>query len=80
MSDFSQRAAKGQAYNLAIATAIADDKQHDNAYIIKQFLRHYEFASLLQKTPAKDLAIVAEEPGFIEIIKKLDEEFQKDSL
>lgn len=79
-SDFSERAAKGQAYNLAISTAIADNKQHDNGYIVKQFLRHLAFAKLLQDTPSKHLALVAEEPEFIETIEKLSEQLMRGSI
>lgn len=54
--NFSARAARGQAYNLAILTAIADARQHDNKYILKQFYRHLEFANMIQN--ADDKAIV----------------------
>lgn len=73
-NDFSKRAAIGQAYNLAVSTAIADGKQHDNKYIIEQFLRHYQFAALLQKATMDQLATAVDNPKFIELIQELDKE------
>ena len=72
--DFSQRAAKGQAYNLAVSTAIADGKQHDNEYIVKQFLRHMQFASLLQKANPQQLSEALNCSRTLELIKNLDEQ------
>lgn len=75
--DFNQRAAKGQAYNLAVATAIADGKQHDNQYIAKQYLRHLQFANLMQKTKPAELAAAVEEEAVIAKIKELDEMLER---
>jgi len=74
--DYSQRAAKGQAYNLAISTAIADGKQHDNRYIVKQYLRHIKFASMLQKANPDQLASAMDNPGYLELLQKLDSAFE----
>lgn len=71
--DFSQRAARGQAYNLAVQTAIADGKGHDNEYIVKQFLRHLQFAALVQKATPEQLAQAVNNPEVIRLIKELDE-------
>ena len=62
---YSQRAAKGQAFNLAVLTAIADGKQHDNEFIVKQFLRHLQFGSLLQKANPEQLAGILSNPKLI---------------
>jgi len=70
--NFSQRAAKGQAYNLAVQTAIAEGKQHDNEYITKQFLRHLQFASLLQKANPEQLSDLLKNPKMLDLIKELD--------
>lgn len=75
--DYSQRAAKGQAYNLAVQTAIADGKQHDNEHITKQFLRHLQFSSLLQKANPNQLAEVLDNERILEIIKELDRALEK---
>lgn len=72
-SDFSQRAARGQAYNLAVMTAIADGKQHDNKYIVEQFLRHLQFAAMVQKATPDQLATAIDNPKFIKLIKELDD-------
>lgn len=70
MSDFNQRASKGQAYNLAVATAIAEGKQHNNEYIVKQYLRHLQFANILQKATPEQLEIAINNP---EVLAKLRE-------
>lgn len=72
--DFSQRAAKGQAYNLAVLTAIADGKHNDNEHITKQFLRHLKFAALLQKADPAQLATILGDPKILDLIKQLDEQ------
>lgn len=75
--DFSTRAAKGQAYNLAVATAIADGKQHDNEYIVKQYYRHYKFAALLQGASVQDVVDVIENPKLEELFNNLEKELLK---
>lgn len=67
---------KGQSYNLAILTAIADGKAHDNEYITGQFLRHLQFASILQKADPDQLATIVKKPKVLELIKALDEELK----
>lgn len=71
--DFSQRAARGQAYNLAVLTAIADERQHDNVYITKQFLRHLQFAALLQKANPEQLADLLKNQRAVQLIKELED-------
>ena len=53
--NFSQRAARGQAYNLAVSTAIADGKHKDLEYVFRQYLRHLKIADLLQNSSEKQL-------------------------
>jgi hypothetical protein len=71
--DYSQRAAKGQAYNLAVLTALADGKGHDNVYITKQFLRHLQFAAILQKASTEQIASLLDNPKLVDLIKQIDE-------
>lgn len=73
-NDYSMRASKGQAYNLAVMTAIADGKQHDNQYIVEQFLRHLQFAAMVQKATPDQLASAVDNPKFITLIQDLDNE------
>lgn len=75
--DFSQRAAKGQAYNLAISTAIADGKQHDNEYILAQYFRHLRFAAILQSARVEELEALVKNPRILKLIKELDAELEK---
>ena len=72
--DYSQRAAKGQAYNLAVQTAIADGRQHDNEFIVRQFQRHLQFANLLQKANPQQLAELLDSTKMLDLIKALDNE------
>lgn len=69
----NQRAARGQAYNLAVQTALFAGKGEDNEYITKQFLRHLQFMSLLQKADPHQLASVLGNPKLLKIIKELDQ-------
>lgn len=68
---------KGQAYNLAVATACAEGKHLDNEFILKQFLRHMQFAALVQKASPEQISAALKEPKFIQIIKELDECLKK---
>jgi RNA binding exosome subunit len=53
--DYSQRAARGQAYNLAIQTSIADGKHGDRGYVLKQYLKHLSMAEALQKASIEQI-------------------------
>ena len=76
-NDFSQRAAKGQAYNLAVLTAIADGKHHDNKYIVEQFLRHLKFADLLQNNGPDMLATAVKNPKILALLEEVKSELLK---
>ncbi len=71
--DYSQRAARGQAYNLAVATAVAEGKAHDNEFITRQYLRHLQFASILQKASTEQVAALLGNPKLLDLIKQLDD-------
>lgn len=68
---YSQRAARGQAYNLAVLTAIADGRHHDKEYVIKQFLAHLEFASILQECAVDQLAKVLDCQALLDKLKEI---------
>lgn len=53
--DYNVRAARGQAYNLAVLTSIADGKHQDKNYVIEQYLKHLTFAQSLQELNEEDL-------------------------
>lgn len=74
--NFSKRAGIGQAYNLAVSTAIADGRHHDNAYIVKQFLRHLQFAALVQKATPEQLVIAVENPKVLELFEAINKELK----
>ena len=49
------RAAKGQAINLAVHTAIALGKSTDVRFIYSEYLRYYELGQLLQNATTDEL-------------------------
>lgn len=54
-TNYSERAAKGQAYNLAVLTSIADGKHTDPKHVAKEFIRHYEIANKLQSMTIEEI-------------------------
>ncbi len=68
----NERAARGQAYNLAVLTAIADCKHHDHKYILKQYFRHKEMASLIQSCDETSLVQALENPKLAEVFKLME--------
>jgi len=75
--DRDQAVRKGQAYNLAIMSACAQGKINDNEFICKEFLRHYQFANLLQKASVDQLTIALNNPELIEAITRLNKCLEK---
>jgi len=53
--DYNERAAKGQALNLAMSVAIAEGKQNDLRFILQQVARFLELSNTIQKTSAHEL-------------------------
>lgn len=53
--DYNLRAAKGQAYNLAVADAINCGKAADVKYIYQQYIRYYELGQLLQDSDINEI-------------------------
>ena len=47
--DYNSRAAKGQAFNLAVALAIKEGKAYDTVFIYAQYLRFFELGQLIQE-------------------------------
>lgn len=68
---------KGQAYNLAVQSALAVGKGDDTEYVVQQFLKHYQFADILQKAKPEELASALQNPRVMELLAKLDEELNK---
>lgn len=75
--DKDQAVRKGQAYNLAIISAAAQGKLNDNEFICREFLRHYQFANLLQKASVDQLATALSNPELLEVIARLDKCLEK---
>jgi len=77
MSDHNQRAAVGQAYNLANAEALHFGKTNDMKFIVERFLYHLETARLFQSASPQELATLVDNPKFLELIKELNSESEK---
>ncbi len=69
--NYSERAAKGQAYNLAVMTAIAECKQNDNKFILQQYFRHKEFMSMIQGLDDAALVKAVENEDLIAALEAL---------
>lgn len=54
-TDYNNRAARGQAYNLAVNDAIANGKSEDTYYISRKFIHYYNLGSLFQEIDIEDL-------------------------
>lgn len=54
-TDYNVRAARGQAYNLAVADAIENNKTDDTKYIYQRFIRYYELGQILQDAEIDEL-------------------------
>lgn len=53
--NYNLRAAKGQAYNLAVHQAIANGTANDTIYIYTQYIRFYELGQLIQGASIDEL-------------------------
>ncbi len=47
-TDYNVRAAKGQAFNLAVHDAIALGKQEDVKYILTKYVKYYKLSDTVQ--------------------------------
>ena len=77
MSDFNTRAAKGQAFNLAMEDVRKNDKEGDMKYLATRFLYHYDTAALFQKADAQELATIVGKPEVIELFNQLHKAFDR---
>jgi len=68
--DFSQRASRGQAYNLASADALKHDREDDLKYVIGRYYKHLKIAGYVQRHPPEELI---EKAGLLEVVEKFKE-------
>lgn len=59
--NFNDRAAKGQALNLAVLVAIKEGKVDNDRFIIKQVGRFLSLSNRIQNTEVEDIIKLAEE-------------------
>lgn len=74
--DFNKRAGIGQATNLAVQLAISEGKGHDNAYIVKQYLRFSALCGLIQKATPEQLVVAVENPKILELFEAINNELK----
>lgn len=55
-TDYNLRAAKGQAFNLAVHDAIACGKAGEREYIFSKYLEYYELGQLIQNSDLETMA------------------------
>lgn len=80
MSDFNNRAAIGQAINLAVQSAIALNKQQDLKFIFKEYLRFKQIADVIQRSNPQQLVEALADPQFNELLSKIEELSTKKAL
>ena len=59
--DYNLRAAKGQAFNLAVNRSVAEGKADDVKVVYGYFIHYYELGQLLQSAPVDDIKKVLAE-------------------
>lgn len=72
-TDYNLRAAKGQAYNLAVADAIQAGKAHDVKYVYERYTFYYTIGQLIQDSDLDMIQEVADNKDLdkaIEAVKK----------
>lgn len=70
--NFSERASRGQAYNLAVLTT-SKKGLFDMESVVKEYIMHMRRAAFFQAVDSLDeLAKVVEMEDFLELSKKLD--------
>ena len=64
---------KGQAFNLAVADAIAEKKQDDPKYIYQRVVYYFELAAVVQVSDTETILEVLNNPDFDKAIKAFKE-------
>jgi len=68
---------KGQAFNLAVNTAIARNEESNAKYIFQQFIYYYELAGLVQSSDLGMIVEVLDKPDFMAAITELKKTLEK---
>jgi len=48
MTDYDQKARRGQALNLAVADALANKKGDDTNYILSKYVQYHDLSAMVQ--------------------------------
>lgn len=66
--NYEMKVRKGQAYNLAVQSAIQAGKEDDLKFIVKKFLMHLKRAEMFQKATPEQLLEAIDDQEFKEEI------------
>lgn len=72
-TDYSKRAAVGQAYNLAVHDAIHNNEAENPKYIYKRFVYYYDMGNALQGSDLDLIQEVIDNKEFDKVIKRIRE-------
>lgn len=72
-NDYNVRAARGQAYNLAVHDAISNKKENDPKYIYSRFVYYYSIGDALQSSDLELIQEVIDSRNFDNVMKELKE-------
>lgn len=67
------RAAKGQAINLAVQTAIAKGEEQNLKFIFKEYLRYLQIANVIQGSKESDLVAALEDKNLNKLLDSIKE-------
>lgn len=73
MDNHEMKIRKGQAFNLAVNDAVANNNQSDPKYIYQQFIYYYTLADVIQSSDLDMIQEVLNKPNFDKAIKELKE-------
>lgn len=70
--DYSNRAAIGQAFNLAVHAAIKNDRENDTKYIYRQFTYYRSLGTLVQSGDSELLLEALQDKKLEKALKELE--------
>lgn len=72
-TDYNTRAAKGQAFNLAVHEAVARGKENDPKFIYKRYVFYYTLGDTVQGSDLDMVQEVINNKDFDKVMKQLSE-------
>lgn len=68
---YNERAARGQAYNLAVHDAVQTGKADDQYYVAARFIYYYELGVFFQDTDIEQLLIITQKEKELRVIDNI---------